>query len=264
MVNFSVRRALVRWNSYRNSNNVNGYQTLRQTGKLFQKRKPLVADEAPVSSFDSEPDLECQSQPDVELDHSQSDLEFRSQCGGVFTTMHKKHHDDGLSEQIEHLPSLLKIGRTEKASGKNGKKGNDNPLSGHDQAPPVMVPGPRRLQRSRSCSSISFTAVGGSPLHHASSDNFGEIATIFVGEEWAPYTIRTDWLRAEVFRVLMRETKVVVGQRTDRIIHVGCDEVLFEHVLWLLSRSDPNPSFWGIDLGIKTLQKIYRDKSEND
>ncbi|KAL9228491.1 hypothetical protein vseg_004068 [Gypsophila vaccaria] len=67
-----------------------------------------------------------------------------------------------------------------------------------------------------------------------STDECGELHTVYVGKSMRPYHVSQQVLDHPVIQEL-------VGRRSDgcdEFIVIGCEVVLFEHLLWMLHNSD--------------------------
>ncbi|KAL2559663.1 SAUR-like auxin-responsive protein family [Forsythia ovata] len=63
-----------------------------------------------------------------------------------------------------------------------------------------------------------------------------DLHPVYVGKSRRRYLITTDVMDNPLFRELVERSSTV-----DDSITVGCEVVLFEHLLWMLENADPQP-----------------------
>ncbi|WOL06523.1 hypothetical protein Cni_G15257 [Canna indica] len=108
------------------------------------------------------------------------------------------------------------------------------------------------IKRWHSSSKITRTAGGGSGSSsrsqeeetarwHSASFHSDMIPAglhpVYVGKSRRRYLVGSDLVDHPLFRVLIERT----GGSTDAGTVVGCEVVLFEHLLWMLENADPQP-----------------------
>ncbi|KAL4329220.1 hypothetical protein HN51_036190 [Arachis hypogaea] len=79
-----------------------------------------------------------------------------------------------------------------------------------------------------------------------SSVSEADFRPVYVGKTWRRYLVRPDVVEHPLFRELVDRSResyddnnfVVVEEDT---VHVACEVVLFEHLLWMLENADPQP-----------------------
>ncbi|KAK4420584.1 Auxin-responsive protein SAUR76 [Sesamum alatum] len=64
--------------------------------------------------------------------------------------------------------------------------------------------------------------------------------TIFVGSSRRRYVVSSKYLDHPLMNALIEKSTVETGQDGDPGIHVKCEVVLFDHLLWMLKNADPN------------------------
>ncbi|KAI5674164.1 hypothetical protein M9H77_14528 [Catharanthus roseus] len=90
--------------------------------------------------------------------------------------------------------------------------------------------------------------ANGSPIvaNHISSDDEESyeinrnLHPVFVGKSRRRYLISSDVIDNPIFRELVERSS---GNDSDdsSIVVIGCEVVLFEHLLWMLENADPQP-----------------------
>ncbi|CAI0627814.1 unnamed protein product [Linum tenue] len=80
---------------------------------------------------------------------------------------------------------------------------------------------------SRGGSSIAAAAAAGD------DSNAGDLQPVYVGKSRRRYLLSPDIVDHPLFREL--------AERSDNDIRVGCEVVMFEHLLWMLENADPLP-----------------------
>ncbi|CAI0627815.1 unnamed protein product [Linum tenue] len=96
---------------------------------------------------------------------------------------------------------------------------------------------------SRGGSSIAAAAAAGddsnsnsyssSTSSSYSVDSAGDLQPVYVGKSRRRYLLSPDIVDHPLFREL--------AERSDNDIRVGCEVVMFEHLLWMLENADPLP-----------------------
>ncbi|CAI0627813.1 unnamed protein product [Linum tenue] len=81
---------------------------------------------------------------------------------------------------------------------------------------------------SRGGSSIAAAAASS-----YSVDSAGDLQPVYVGKSRRRYLLSPDIVDHPLFREL--------AERSDNDIRVGCEVVMFEHLLWMLENADPLP-----------------------
>ncbi|KAL1547863.1 auxin-responsive protein SAUR76-like [Salvia divinorum] len=66
----------------------------------------------------------------------------------------------------------------------------------------------------------------------------GDLHAVYVGKSRRRYLITSDVLENPLLRELVDRRS---GGDDDAMITVGCEVVLFEHLLWMLENADPQP-----------------------
>ncbi|XP_071911278.1 auxin-responsive protein SAUR76-like [Coffea arabica] len=91
--------------------------------------------------------------------------------------------------------------------------------------------------------SFKLGRANGSPIAAANSCSDDENAVsnqdlhpVYVGKSRRRYLVSSDVIENPLFRELMDRS----GD-SDDCIRVGCEVVLFEHLLWMLENADPQP-----------------------
>lgn len=117
----------------------------------------------------------------------------------------------------------------------------------------------RSSTRSLSFSSASFT----DDMRTRSSDDMSDsdfeddsfycpedvpegYLAVYVGEERRRFVICTQWLNHRLFKALLDKSEQEYGFRHKGGLTLACEVVLFEHLVWLLSRGDP--AAWNLEL----------------
>ncbi|KAK4355774.1 hypothetical protein RND71_024745 [Anisodus tanguticus] len=78
--------------------------------------------------------------------------------------------------------------------------------------------------------------------HHSSSDDddnsFSDknLYPVYVGKSRRRYLVNSDVIDHPLFRELVEKSS-----ESEEYITVGCEVVLFEHLLWMLENADPQP-----------------------
>ncbi|CAL9039289.1 auxin-responsive protein SAUR76-like [Musa acuminata AAA Group] len=88
-----------------------------------------------------------------------------------------------------------------------------------------------RPQEDEAWRSASFNGDAVPPGLHA----------VYVGKSRRRYLVRSDLVDHPLFRVLVARTGGSVGGTTGAGTVVGCEVVLFDHLLWMLENADPPP-----------------------
>ncbi|KAJ4745131.1 SAUR-like auxin-responsive protein family [Rhynchospora pubera] len=102
----------------------------------------------------------------------------------------------------------------------------------------------RTSSRSSSRSSQSHDDAWNSNWRTTSSSSFhgadevpSDLHPVYVGQTRRRYLVNTQVLCHPLFQTLVERT----GTSTDGTVVVGCEVVLFEHLLWMLENADPQP-----------------------
>ncbi|CAI0627812.1 unnamed protein product [Linum tenue] len=85
---------------------------------------------------------------------------------------------------------------------------------------------------SRGGSSIAAAAAAGDDSN-SNSYSAGDLQPVYVGKSRRRYLLSPDIVDHPLFREL--------AERSDNDIRVGCEVVMFEHLLWMLENADPLP-----------------------
>ncbi|XAR51112.1 hypothetical protein NMG60_11005652 [Bertholletia excelsa] len=78
------------------------------------------------------------------------------------------------------------------------------------------------------------TGSGGSSVADSSGD---DLRAVYVGKSRRRYLVSSEVVDNPIFRELAERS----GDGADESITVGCEVVLFEHLLWMLENADPQP-----------------------
>ncbi|KZV16574.1 rho GTPase-activating protein gacM-like [Dorcoceras hygrometricum] len=77
-----------------------------------------------------------------------------------------------------------------------------------------------------------------SPDADSFDSNAKDLHPVYVGKSRRRYLITSDVMENPLFRELVERLPGYGGERS---ITVGCEVVLFEHLLWMLENADPPP-----------------------
>ncbi|GAB2291577.1 hypothetical protein Dimus_025831 [Dionaea muscipula] len=76
----------------------------------------------------------------------------------------------------------------------------------------------------------------------SSCSSTGDLHTVYVGKSRRRYLISSEVIHHPLFRELAeRSSSSKTDDSSDDAITVGCEVVLFEHLLWMLDNADPQP-----------------------
>ncbi|BBN13631.1 SAUR family protein [Marchantia polymorpha subsp. ruderalis] len=62
---------------------------------------------------------------------------------------------------------------------------------------------------------------------------------VYVGRERKRFVISTHYLNHHLFKALLKRTEEEFGFEYRGGLHIACEAVLFEHLLWLIGSDDP-------------------------
>ncbi|GAA0154942.1 hypothetical protein LIER_12784 [Lithospermum erythrorhizon] len=112
-----------------------------------------------------------------------------------------------------------------------------------------MAKGSNKLTKLKSVlkkmQSFKIGRANGSPImatNHSSDDddeevNVNDLHPVYVGKSRRRYMVNSNVIDNPLFRELVDRS----GDDSDKLITVGCEVVLFEHMLWMLENADPQP-----------------------
>ncbi|URE27894.1 Auxin-responsive SAUR protein family member [Musa troglodytarum] len=98
------------------------------------------------------------------------------------------------------------------------------------------------IKRWHSSSRITSSAAGGrgGASFHGDEVPAG-LHAVYVGKSRRRYLVSSDLVDHPLFRVLVARTGGSVVGSTGAGTVVGCEVVLFDHLLWMLENADPPP-----------------------
>ncbi|KAJ4708840.1 Auxin responsive SAUR protein [Melia azedarach] len=87
--------------------------------------------------------------------------------------------------------------------------------------------------------SFNKQSGGGGSVRPAddSSCNSGDLHPVYVGKSRRRYLISSDIIDHPLFKELAERS----SDDSSDTVHVSCEVVLFEHLLWMLENADPQP-----------------------
>ncbi|RWW60211.1 hypothetical protein BHE74_00032797 [Ensete ventricosum] len=95
---------------------------------------------------------------------------------------------------------------------------------------------------SRITSSVAGGRGGGGQSSRPQEDEVPPgLHAVYVGKSRRRYLVSSDLVDHPLFRVLVARTGGSVGGSTGAGTVVGCEVVLFDHLLWMLENADPPP-----------------------
>ncbi|URE27897.1 Auxin-responsive SAUR protein family member [Musa troglodytarum] len=106
------------------------------------------------------------------------------------------------------------------------------------------------IKRWHSSSRITSSAAGGrgggGPSSRPQASFHGDevpagLHAVYVGKSRRRYLVSSDLVDHPLFRVLVARTGGSVVGSTGAGTVVGCEVVLFDHLLWMLENADPPP-----------------------
>lgn len=81
---------------------------------------------------------------------------------------------------------------------------------------------------------------------------------VYVGDQEQRFVIRAQYLNHRLFKVLLDKSKEEFGFQQKGGLHIPCEVVLFEHLLWLLGKDDAAAATHH-HLGVYDLLNFYSD-----
>ncbi|KAJ7552537.1 hypothetical protein O6H91_06G059700 [Diphasiastrum complanatum] len=96
------------------------------------------------------------------------------------------------------------------------------------------------LRRSRSLQSFKQRKIYKRSANSVPSDVRAGYLAVYVGPERRRFIIKTHYLSHPLFKILLEKVEEEYGFDHIGGIQIPCEVTLFEHILWLLGKNDPD------------------------